>query len=208
MIKKLDIHIIGMYLNDIITELQKNLALIRKQPKFSSLPEKVWLAYQLDYIRKIMGHTNLRCVERGKYFVKLIQQSIGYDEIKKYFTSYGITCFDKDGKMRIFYVFTPTDGGNKIIYMLSDDTEISPITQNEINTMLNNGMWILSKTKREEYLKVLSGDSTAQNKQDNILAPIQDLALLPEVMKKHSEAAIILSELIKHSSKERDWIHD
>jgi len=206
---KLAIHIIGQYLDDVIKELKDKLVLIRQEPEFSLLSEKEWIAFQIDYITKNMGHNGLRCVERSDYFKKIVQQCIGVDEIKKHFISNGITCFDENGKMRIFYIFTPTDGSKRIIYTLNDEEEIMPITQDKINEMLHKGLRILSKTRREEYLKVLSNKSTSENRNDNILSGIKEVALSPKVMGKFREASMVFEKFTRYTeSKGCDWIHD
>ena len=94
------IRIIGQYLDDVINELKSKLVLLRQEPEFSILSEKEWIAFQIDYITKNMGHNDLRCVERSDYFKKIVQQCVGVDEIKKHFVSNGITCFDENGKMQ------------------------------------------------------------------------------------------------------------
>ena len=201
--------IIGQYLDDVIEELKNKLALLRQEPEFSLLSEKEWIAFQIDYITKNMGHDDLRCVERSDYFKKIAQQCIGFDEIKKHFCSNGITCFDENGKMRIFYIFTPTDGSKRITYTLNDEEEIMPITQDKINEMLHKGLRILSKTRREEYLRVLSDGSTSEKKDNNISSGIREVALSPEVMEKFREASMVFEEFTRYTeSKGCDWIHD
>ena len=205
------IHIIGQYLDDVIKELKNRLVLLRKEPEFSLLSEKEWVAFQIDYITKNMGHNDLRCVERNDYFKKIVQQCIGVDEIKKHFVSNGITCFDENGKMRIFYIFTPIDGSKRITYTLNDEAEIMPITQDKINEMLHKGLRILSKTRREEYLRVLSNDSTLEQNDNDVLSGIREVALSPEVMKNFKEASMIFEEFIRYiegKGKGIDWIHD
>ena len=203
------IHIIGQYLDDVINKLRNKLVQLRQEPEFSLLSEKEWIAFQIDFITKNMGHNDLKCVERSDYFKKIVQQCIGIDEIKKHFVSNGITCFDENGKMRIFYIFTPTDGSKRITYTLNDEEGIIPITQDQINEMLHKGLRILSKTKREEYLRVLSNDSTSENKGNNSLSGIRDVALSPEVMAKFREASSVFEEFIRYTeSKGCDWVHD
>ena len=87
-----------------IGKLKNKFVLLKQEPEFSLLSEKEWIAFQIDYITKNMGHNDLRCVERSDYFKKIVQQCVGVDEIKKHFVSNGITCFDENGKMRIFYI--------------------------------------------------------------------------------------------------------
>ena len=201
--------IIGQYLDDVIEELKNKLALLRQEPEFSLLSEKEWIAFQIDYITKNMGHDDLRCVERSDYFKKIAQQCIGFDEIKKHFCSNGITCFDENGKMRIFYIFTPTDGSKRLLYTLSDGEKIMPITQEKINEMLHKGLRILSKTKREEYLRVLSNSSTSENKDNNISSGIREIALSPGVMKKFREASMVFEDFTRYTeSKGCEWIRD
>ncbi|MBR3325461.1 MAG: hypothetical protein IKG14_05400 [Clostridia bacterium] len=203
------IHIIGQYLDDVIGKLKNKFVLLRQEPGFSLLSEKEWIAFQIDYITKNMGHNDLRSVERSDYFKKIVQQCIEVDEIKKHFVSNGITCFDENGKMRIFYIFTPIDGSKRITYTLNDEEEIIPITQDKINEMLHKGLRILSKTRREEYLKILSNSSTLENRNDNILSGIKETALSPEVMERFREASMVFKEFTRHiESKGCDWIHD
>lgn len=198
-----------MYLNDVIAELRNKLSSIRKEPEFTSLSQKEWIVFQIDYITKNMGHNNLKCPERNDYFKKVVQQCIGCDEIKEHFVVNGITCFDEKGKMRIFYIFTPMDGNNRIVYTLNDEEEILPITQDEINQMLNRGLRILSKTKKEEYIKILSNNSTKKNEGNSILKDIRYVASLPEVMAKFTEASNVFEEFTRYiESKGCDWIHD
>ncbi len=203
------IHIIGQYLDDVIEELKDKFASLKLEPGFNELSEKEWVAFQLDFIIRNMGHNDLRCVERGEYFKKIVQQTIGADEIKKHFISNGITCFDEKGKMSIFYIFTPIDGSKRMTYILNEGEEIKPITQDRIDEMLHNGLRILSKTKREEYLRVLSNSSTSEDRDDNALSGIKEVALSPEVMGKFKEASMVFEEFTKYTeSKGCDWIYD
>ena len=85
-------------MDDVIGKIKNKFVLLRQEPEFSLLSEKEWIAFQIDYITKNMGHNDLRCVERSDYFKKIVQQCVGVDEIKKHFVSNGITYFDENGK--------------------------------------------------------------------------------------------------------------
>ena len=183
--------------------------MLRKESEFSHLSEKEWIAFQIDYITRNIGHENLRSIERSNYFKKTVQQTIGYDKIKEHFIAHGITCFDEKGKMIIFYIFTPLDGDNRIVFTLNDENGFLPITQEKIDEMLSNGLRILSKTKQEEYLEVLSGKSILGKEEINISQDIRNIAILPEVMAKFEEAASSFKDFIKYTeNKGCEWIHD
>ena len=200
--------IIGMYLNDVITELKNRFSAIRRDSKFAQLSEKEWIAFQIDYITKSMGHNDLKCIERSDYFKKVIQQCIGYDKIKKSFEINGITCFDCNKKMRIFYIFTPLDGSNRIMYTLNDEEKIMPITQDRINSILGMGIRILSQKRKDEYIAILSDDSKFKNEEKSILSDIRSIASSPDVMEKIGEASSLFNEFLLHTKKGCDWIHD
>ena len=69
-----------------------------------------------------MGHDNLTCIERNDYFKKACEQCIGHDNLEK-FNVHAITCFDKNGEMKIFHVFEPKDiqdKGKRLVYSLTE----------------------------------------------------------------------------------------
>ena len=201
--------IIGKYLDDVIAELRDKLNVIKKNGECNSLSEKEWIAFQIDYIINNLGHKNLRCIERSDYFKKVVQQCIGYDAIKKYFNVQGITCFDEKGQITIFYIFTPLDGDKRNVYFMNDREELMPITQEQVNKMISRGLRILSKTKQEEYLRILSNKSTLENEENNILKDIREIALSSEVMSEFINASSSFLEYIRYTeSKGCEWVRD
>ena len=143
-------------MNEIIDRLKGKLAALRDSDDFKYLSEKEWIILQISKIAENLGHNDLRCIEKNDYFKKTIQQCIGYEKIAEQFEPQGITCLDEKGQMVIFYVFTPRDGDIRTVYSLSDEKGVSLTNQDEINEMLRRGLRPLSKTRREEYLRVLS----------------------------------------------------
>ena len=187
-----------------ISDLKNKFALLRKEPEFSALSEMEWIAFQIDYITKILGHRDLQCIEMGNYYKKVIQQCIGNDEIDKHFVSNTITCFDKNGKMYTIYVYTPNDGNRRIMYLLNANEGIRPTTQDEINEMLQKGLRILSRKRSKEYLGILSNDPTRE--QDKNIRSIRDMASLPEVMARFREAYTAFEAFTKFTERNgRDW---
>lgn len=196
-------------MNDIILEIKTKLSMFRKEPQFAQLSEEEWIVFQIDYIIENMGHEDLTCVERNNYFKKIVEQCIGYDEIKKFFNAEGITCFDSNRKMRIFYVFTSKERKNSIVYTHNDKEKIRYITQNEINEIYDRGIRILSEKRKEEYESILLNASNLQDEENDLYRKIRKIALLPEVMEKMEEASRMFYEIVKHTTEKGcDWIHD
>ena len=175
------------------------------------MPEDEWIAFQIDYIIKNMGYEYLSCVEKNSYFKKIVEQCIGYDEIKKYFYSEGITCFDSNAKMRTFYVFTSIAGNNRLVYTHNDEEKIRYITQDEINKIYNSGIRILSEKRKEEYESILTNDLKSQNKENNYFEGIHEIALLPEVMDMMGDISDIFQEFQEFQNFRKigcGWVHD
>ena len=135
--------------------------------------------------------------------------NIGYDVIKKYFNTEGITCFDSNGKMRAFYVFTSIAGNNRIVYTHNDEEKIRYITQEEINKIYNSGIRILSEKRKAEYESILTNDSKSPNKGNNYFDGIHEIALSPEVMAIMDKISDELKRF-QEAIQERgcDWVHD
>ena len=156
----------GIYMDDRLYEVKKFLMFVRKELRFAQLSDKEWLRCEMDFITKRMGHDELTCIEKNDYLKKAIDQCIGKEELEK-FNVNTITCFDNDGKMKIFHLFDPkVKKGNedRLAYVLTQDG-IEETSQREIDDDLEKGLTTLSKSKREEYMSILRNDKT-KSKED------------------------------------------
>ena len=195
----------GMYLDDAITELKNGLDAIRKEPGFESLSEKDWLAFQFSFIAKNIGHENLRSVERHDYFKTVLNQCIGFDNMESHYHLNGISCFDDKKQMRFFYVLSPLDGSDRIVYTFKDGESISTISQDRIDEMISNGLTTISESNREEYMSILSNGSRPKD----MSADIRRIALEPAVMAKMNESSKMFRAITDHTNnKGCVWVHD
>lgn len=204
----------GKYFDDILKEVKNTFESVRKDYKFSLLTDERWLAYQIDFIITNMGHDDLTCIEKNDYFKKAIEQCIESDNLEK-FTTHNITCFDKNGKMKIFHIFEPKEktGENKrLVYALDKDC-IIPVSQEEINSELDNGLEIFSKSKYNEYYNILI-DHKLENKQkieqfSPLGKEVISIASDEKVKAKMDEAGQILEAYHEQmKNKGCDWTHD
>ena len=111
----------------------------------------------------------------------------------------------------MFYVLSPLDGRDRLVYTFKDGESISPISQDKIDEMLGSGLTTLSESKREEYMNILSNDNTkSSNKARDFGTDIRNMALSPEVMKIMYEASRVFNEFSKYTEEKGgcDWVHD
>ena len=157
----------GIYLDDKLSEIRRFFKSARKDQQFELLTDKEWLKCRMDFIIKRMGHNELTCIEKNDYFKKVMEQCIGKEELER-FDANAITCFDKDGEMKIFYIFfskEKRENESRLAYVLTK-AGIVQTNQQEIDADLEKGLTTLSKSKRDEYMKILRNERTI-SKQDN-----------------------------------------
>lgn len=200
----------GKYLNDIVEEMKDKFYKLSKEPEFSTMSEQEWIEFQVENISKNMGHTNLGCIEKSNYFIQVIKQCIGEDAGKKYFDINKITCFDKNGHMNIFCIIDRLDGSKRNIYSINNEGEILILSQEDINEKLNNGLEILSKKNKDEYLEILSNSKNDGKKKSDISQRIKEMSESPEVKAKFVEALDVFKSYTRYieSREGCDWVHD
>ncbi len=135
---------------------------LRKELGIEELEGKELLKYKIDFLAKHMGHSDLHCMEKSDYFQELIKGCIDLKKAQELFDLAKITCIGNDSSMTILCVLTDKEDGSKIIYSISDEGEITQVTQDDVKKQFESGMRTLSKSREEELKEVLFGTTEEQ----------------------------------------------
>lgn len=128
---------------------------LRQSLKVENLDKKELLKYKIDFLAKHLGHKNLNCMEKWDYFQELIKNCIDMKETRSLFELAKITCIENDSNMKILCVLTDKEDSSKVIYSISDNEDIVQVTQDDIRKQFKEGMRTLSKSREEEFKKIL-----------------------------------------------------
>lgn len=162
-----------MYMEDFTKMLKEEMSLLddkdsekgqelRRELGIEGLEGKELLKYKIDFLAKHMGHSDLHCMEKSDYFQELIKRCIDMKEAQELFALAKVTCIANDSSMTILCVLTDKEDGSKIIYSISDEGEITQVTQDDVKKQFESGMRTLSKSREEELKEVLFGTSEEQ----------------------------------------------
>lgn len=132
---------------------------LRKDLKIENLNKKELLKYKIDFLAQHIGHNNLNCMEKSDYFQELIKNCIDMKETQNLFDLSKITCVEKNSNMKILCVLTDKEDSSKVIYSISDNKDIVQASQDSIREQFKDGMRTLSKSREEEFKKILLGNS-------------------------------------------------
>ena len=135
---------------------------LRKELGIEGLEGKELLKYKIDFLAKHMGHSDLHCMEKSDYFQELIKCCIDMKEAQELFNLAKVTCITNDSSMTILCVLTDKEDGSKIIYSISDEGEITQVTQDYVRKQFESGMRTLSKSREEDLKEVLFGTPEEQ----------------------------------------------
>lgn len=135
---------------------------LRRELGIEGLEGKELLKYKIDFLAKHMGHSNLYCMEKSDYFQELIKGCIDMKEAQESFDFAKITCIGNDSSMNIFCVITDKEDGSKIIYCISDGSEIVQVMQDDVKKQFESGMKTLSNSREEELKEILFKSSENQ----------------------------------------------
>ena len=130
---------------------------LRQDLKIENLDKKELLKYEIDFLAKNLGHKNLNCMDKSDYFQELIKNCIDMKKARTLFEFAKITCVEKDSNIKILCVLTDKEDGAKIIYSISDNEEITQVTQDNIRKKFKEGMRTLSKSREEKFKGILLG---------------------------------------------------
>ena len=162
-----------MYMEDFTKMLKEEMSLLddkesdkgqelRKELGIEGLEGKELLKYKIDFLAKHMGHSDLHCMEKSDYFQELIKGCIDRKEAQEFFNLAKVTCIANDSSMTILCVLTDKEDGSKIIYSISDEGEITQVTQDDVKKQFESGMRTLSKSREKELKGVLFGTTEEQ----------------------------------------------
>ncbi len=162
-----------MYMEDFTKMLKEEMSLLddkendkgkelRKELGIDGLEGKELFKYKIDFLAKHMGHSDLHCMEKSDYFQELIKGCIDMKEAQEFFNFAKVTCIANDSSMTILCVLTDKEDGSKIIYSISDEGEITQVTQDDVKKQFGSGMRTLSKSREKELKGVLFGTTEEQ----------------------------------------------
>ena len=162
-----------MYMEDFTKMLKEEMSLLddkesdkgqelRKELGIEILEGKELLKYKIDFLSKHMGHSDLHCMEKSDYFQELIKGCIDMKEAQELFDFVKVTCIANDSCMTILCVLTDKEDDSKIIYSISDEGEITQVTQDDVKKQFKFGMRTLSKSREEALKEVLFGTKEEQ----------------------------------------------
>ena len=118
---------------------------------------------KINYMIKKMGYIHLDSMAKEVYLLEFANSTLTKNDFETIKSQKGITCVDKDKKIRKFLVIEFKNGNSKI-YQIVEGKPIQEITQEEIAEQFDNGMKTLSKSKRKEYMEILAGEEYLKNK--------------------------------------------